>query len=147
MDKGQFCRDNPADPACQGQSSFGGTCTAGYTCSGDAAMCATAKASYETNCALNQTSAESALYEAHKNDAPGGVLDSLNLRTTTTLSASSFDQTDLIGGAAGMQDTSIDIAGRPFLVEFSRVNTWLQLLGYLGVAVTMLLAIRIVFRG
>jgi hypothetical protein len=49
-----FCKKNPRDPLCKetGDSSFSGNCQSLFTCDGDAALCAAAKATNETNCQL-----------------------------------------------------------------------------------------------
>ena len=44
-----FCRTNPSSPQCR-SSSFGGNCASGFTCEGDAAACAAARASNEVAC-------------------------------------------------------------------------------------------------
>lgn len=61
-----FCKDNPQAAACKNQkdSSFNGTCEAGFTCEGDAAQCASAKASWELRCVFQGGS--------------GGLLDEAN---------------------------------------------------------------------
>lgn len=57
--KSDYCAANPKDVQCAGsgnsESSFGGSCEAGFTCSGDAATCAIAKASWDSRCVLTGT--------------------------------------------------------------------------------------------
>jgi len=45
-----YCTKNPTATGCGSKGSFTGNCSAGYSCSGDAIQCATAKAIYEQNC-------------------------------------------------------------------------------------------------
>jgi hypothetical protein len=54
-----FCQTNPTSSACGGsgaQSGFSGACGAPPVCTGDAAICAIAAATFATNCALNNPS-------------------------------------------------------------------------------------------
>lgn len=149
--RGEFCKSNAKDPNCGGlegsESSFGGSCNPGFSCTGDAAMCAAAKAVNDQNCSFSLSAAESDVYEANKGTPTASVTGSLPGSGTVTIGPTSFDSTDAIGGAQGMDDVVIPIAGTSFTVEFSRVNVWLERLGALLVAVAFLLALRIVTRG
>lgn len=146
MDEGTFCQQNPKATICQDPTVFGGSCVSGFTCTGDAALCAVARATNEQNCLMKPSGPEVAKYQeaaAKTGDQTG----SLPGNSTTTFGPSSFDTTDAIGGAAGMSDLSVDILGNPFVVKFSLVNPWLEILGTLLVAVGFFLAARIVMRG
>lgn len=51
--KADFCQENPQVAGCDGtknDGSFGGSCTGGYTCTGDAVQCAIAEHAYKTRC-------------------------------------------------------------------------------------------------
>ncbi len=63
-----FCQANPLDPQCAGESSFGGTCSAGFSCKGDAVACATAQVEYQSTCLFNASpsSATTATYGSLK---------------------------------------------------------------------------------
>ena len=63
-----FCQANPSDPQCAAQSSFGGSCSAGFSCKGDAVACATAQVEYQSTCLFNASpsSATTATYGALK---------------------------------------------------------------------------------
>lgn len=58
QDNSTFCKENPTDQLCKGaeKSTFGGSCMEGFSCTGDAAQCASAKAAYELKCAMTDTS-------------------------------------------------------------------------------------------
>ena len=59
-----------------------------------------------------------------------------------------IDKTDVLGGdMSGVQDLSVVVAGQNIVLPFSKVNPWLAILGNLMVAVSFLLAFRIVSRG
>ena len=69
-----FCKENPENAACTGdkeakESTFGGTCEAGFSCTGDAATCAIAKASHETRCMYSPDSTTA----LHDSLNPGGT--------------------------------------------------------------------------
>jgi len=66
-----FCEENPNSEQCKGakKSTFNGSCTAGFTCDGDAATCAIARASWESRCAM-QSDATTSLFDS---DSPGGT--------------------------------------------------------------------------
>lgn len=59
-----FCKENPNSFICK-NSNFNGSCETGFTCDGEAAACATARASWELRCAFKGNS--------------GGLLDEENL--------------------------------------------------------------------
>lgn len=74
QDTTTFCQKNPTDPTCKGtekndNSKFGGNCEAGFTCEGDAAQCASAKASYELRCRFEADSTTG----LHDELNPGGT--------------------------------------------------------------------------
>jgi|GEM_PF-5426862 len=57
VDKADYCSKNSSAGVCknengeeEGKGSFGGSCQAGFTCKGDAAMCAMAKEQHKRNC-------------------------------------------------------------------------------------------------
>lgn len=142
-----FCKANPKDPACvnSDKNRVGGSCET-FTCDGDAALCAVAKATQDQKCLLEKTSAESALY-ATAAAASGSGLTS----ETFGISGASFDQTNLLSAGSGMTDRTITIAAagwsKTITLPFSAINPYLAYFGQLLVSVSMLLAMRIVFRG
>lgn len=148
LEKATFCRDNPTHPACKDteQTRFGGSCNSAFTCSGDAAMCATAKAVNETNCALSKTSAESSLYESEKAKT-GNQTTALPGNETVALGPGSFSQTNLLGSAQCIPDLTVTVMSKSITLPFSDVCPWLEHLGNLLVSVSLLASIRIVSRG
>lgn len=129
------------------ESAFGGTCDAGFTCKGDAAMCATAQAINKLKCKLiDAESTEKTLYEGIK----AGSVSSGFGTETVAISSGSFSTADLIGGAAGMTDRIVTIGGtgwsKTVTLPFSNVNPYLQQFGTLLVAVAFLVAMGIVFK-
>lgn len=66
-----FCEQNPNSPLCKEakESRFGGGCDSGFVCEGDAATCASARASHELKCSF-QPDSTTGLHDAEN---PGGT--------------------------------------------------------------------------
>ena len=129
------------------KSGFGGSCMAGFACDGDAIQCSIAKEQHARNCKLfDDQSAESKLYNENKNksgnqtgDLPGN--EAINI-------AGRISSVDALGGGtAGVADVNVTVWGQSITLPFSMINPYLEYLGYLLVAVSFLLAFRIVARG
>lgn len=141
--KDDFCSKNPAAAQCKG-GSFAGSCSGGFTCDGDAVQCAIAREQHKRACSLfDATSPERALYESSKavtgNQAPTvpGV----------AITSSSFDTSNALGPAACLVDVPVTIANHQLTVPFSKVCPHLDMLKAVLIAVSLLLAVRIVSRG
>lgn len=127
-------------------SIFGGACNA-VACEGDAIQCAIARDQYRRSCELmDKESAESALYGANKGkegnqtaDLPGNETISLESR---------IDTSDALGaGASGVSDLSVTVWNQSVTLPFSQINPYLAHLGSVLLAVSFLMAVRIVGRG
>jgi hypothetical protein len=140
-----FCKENPDSPMCK-KGSFGGSCAASFTCDGDAIQCAIAKEQHLRNCKLfDDPSDESGLYNANKGregnqtgDLPGNQSIDLTGR---------IDTSDAIGGGSCIGDLSISVMGQSISLPISGICPYLSILGNVLVAVSLLLAVRIVGRG
>lgn len=144
--KEKFCTENPKSPLCL-TSTFGGACSSGFTCSGDAVQCAIAKETYRFNCSLEPSQSVLDDYNAKKNKSGNQVT-----QTVVEISSASFDQGNLLGVSATCvadKPLSMSVAGRTFSVTlpFSKVCPYLEYLGYLNLALTFILSARIVGRG
>lgn len=129
------------------KSSFGGSCMAGFSCGGDAIQCALAREIHKRNCKMfEEKSPESELYDKEKvktgdqtKDLPGNETISL---------ANRIDSSDALGGGgSGVQDLTVTVAGQSITLPFSKINTGLDALGRVLLAVSFLIAFRIVGRG
>lgn len=144
--KDDYCTKNPRSPLCV-TSTFGGACTAGFQCDGDAVQCALAKEVFTQNCKMNERNAQADLFDNEivkfgnrTNDLPGN--------STINLSSASFDQSNALGVAAQcIQDVTVTVMGNTAVLPFSRVCAILEQLGSVMLAVSFLLAARIVTRG
>lgn len=137
----------PEDDEDDKPGTFGGSCTGSFACEGDAIQCAIAKEQHRRNCKLfDEKSAESDLYNAHKGkegdqtkDLPGNETINLSNR---------IDTSDALGGGgSGVQDLNITVMGQSITLPFSKINTGLDALGQVLLAVSFLIAFRIVGRG
>jgi hypothetical protein len=154
------CKDDPGkcvpDPAipdkCKGtgdgeEGSFGGSCEAGFTCKGDVIQCAIAKEQHIRACKLFDTkNAESQLYDKEKGKEGDQTKD---LKGNENINmANRIDTSDAFGGGgSGVQDLSITVMGQSITLPFSKINSGLDALGRVLVAVSFLIALRIVGRG
>lgn len=145
---GDFCTKNPQAQMCKNtpDSTFAGACGAPPVCEGDAVMCAVAAATFATNCTLSNPNASTPLYDAALTKS-GDQTGALSGNSTVSVSASQFDQTELLGAGSGMSDRTIAVAGHSISIPFSSVNIWLARLGLVLQAVTFLVCARIVIRG
>lgn len=162
--QGDFCSKNPKNAQCNGTgtsagtgsgdgegdkdpSEFGGACAAGFTCKGDAIQCAIAREQHVRACKMfDDSSPESLLYEAEKGKE-GNQADTLEGNETIDI-AGRIDTTDALGGAgSGVQDLNLTVAGRSVTLQLSILNDPLRALGAILIAISFLLAFRIVGRG
>jgi hypothetical protein len=143
--KDTFCQENPTSSICK-TGSFSGSCTSGFTCDGDALQCSIAREQYARNCQMfDKALPESALYDTEKLKT-GNQTTALPGNGSVTLSSSSFDQTAVFA-SQGLTDIHVTVAGKDNTIELSRLNSWLEVLGFIGVAVTSLVCFRVVFGG
>lgn len=146
--EGDFCKANPRAAQCV-TSAWGGSCSTNFTCDGDAVMCAITREQHIRNCKLfdDMSSTEAQLYGSEKGKT-GSQTGSLPGSETIAISSSSFDTSDAIGGGTGcIADKSVTVAGSVITIPFSSVCGHLAMLGNILLAVSFLLAGRIVVRG
>lgn len=157
--QGDFCAKNPSNAQCNGTgtggdgegeeepSQFGGACSAGFTCKGDAIQCAIAHEQHKRACRLfDDPSPESQLYEANKGKEGNQTTDLPGNETVNV--AGRIDSSDALGaGASGVADLNVTVWGKAVSLPFSMLNPYLAALGNVLLAVSFLLALRIVARG
>lgn len=69
--RGEFCKNNPEDTLCKG-TVFSESCTSDPACSGDAATCAIAKATWINKCAVEELKKETAVSNLFDDANPVG---------------------------------------------------------------------------
>lgn len=145
--KGEFCAENPGSKECgDGDgSSFGGSCDAGFQCQGDAVQCALAKEVHTQNCKLNKVTDESTLYGVEK-DLQGSQTEDLPGNETIPFGASSYDDSDAIGGAVCVSDLSVEVFAQSIILPLSGVCPYLVWIRNALLALGSLAWLLIVFR-
>lgn len=129
-----------------GDSFFGGSCMDGFACKGDAIQCSIAQEQYRRNCVMfNDPSDESKLYDANKDKTGDRTKDNPNNENVSL--SGRIDTSDSLGGGSCIRDLNITVWGHMVNLPLSGVCPSLAMFGNLLVAVSMLLAARIVTRG
>lgn len=145
------CKDGKAD-AGKGdeekegeKGKFGGGCSAGFTCEGDAIQCAIAQEQHKRSCELFvNESDESKLYKSE-------VAKGRNRDVTKMLPGNSdvdvsdkLSRDDLLGGARCISDLSVTVWNTNVSLPLSKICPQLEYMGWVLVAVSTLVAFRIV---
>lgn len=138
--------DGDGDGEDDGGSNFNGSCMGGFTCEGDAIQCAIAREQHRRACKLfDDESPESKLYNQHKGkegnqtgDLPGNETISITGRINTS---------DAIGGGGCFGDLNLTVWHTSVSLPLSSLCQYLAMLGNILVAVSMLMAARIITRG
>ncbi|MBH2042675.1 MAG: hypothetical protein I8H87_03875 [Comamonadaceae bacterium] len=147
-EKDGFCKEKPESELCQdGGGEFAGSCEEGFTCEGDAIQCAIAREQHIRACKLfDDESPESKLYEDNKGKE-GKQTGDLPGNETVNVSGR-IDSSDALGaGSSGVADLNVTVWGTSVTLPFSMLNPYLAALGNVLLAVSFLIALRIVARG
>lgn len=148
-----FCKSNPGHIVCKGEDegTFGGSCAAGFQCSGDAVQCAQAEAAWKAACLFDvgaddpnvvkggqaMSSDQSALRAQLGLDGTG---DDFNL-------SSMIDSDPLFAAGGGCpSDQQVTLLGQSLTLSLSSWCSWLQTAGTILQAAAYLAAALIVFR-
>lgn len=142
--KDDFCAKNPKADQCKGaESSFGGSCGAVPTCTGDAVQCATAQAVFQTNCALSpQANAHSDLGNAAM-AGTDGVAQSATAVSSFAVTMAPVTRT--LSGACPAP-VSFSLMGRSAQFDVSAMCPWLETLGNILVGLAWISAFWIISR-
>lgn len=128
------------------EGSFDGACASGFQCTGDAIQCAIAKEQHIRACKLfDDKTAESDLYDENKSKEGDQTKDN-PLNDTVDINGR-IDSSDALGGGACIGDLNITVSGTAITLPLSTLCPTLAMLGNLLVAVSMLVALRIITRG
>lgn len=138
-----FCTKNPRAQQCK-ESSFSGSCAAGFTCDGDSVQCAQARELYRLSCALQADSPEAALYAANASANPG---EASIPSETVNIGPGAFDASNALGASACLADLTLTVWGADVTLPLSDVCPALDYLRLLLLAVAWLAAFRIVSVG
>lgn len=152
VDKGDYCSKNASAAVCknekgeeEGKGKFGGSCSGGFTCEGDALQCAIAKEQHKRSCELHvNESPESKLYEASKGKT-GKVTDDLPGNETIALTDRINTSSALGAGYCPLRDVTVDVAGYSKVLPLSNSCEQLGYVKTFFVGLCLLLALWIVF--
>lgn len=141
-----FCQENPNSDQCKGaeKSTFGGGCDSGFTCTGDAATCATAKASWQLNCQFEKKTETSDFGQSLVNGADTADLPGAG-KSDTTLNVGNLTYTDTAGSC--LPDLQFNMMGKTLTVPTAGICSIGGWLGNIGVALSFLIAGFIVIGG
>ncbi|MGW8423344.1 hypothetical protein [Comamonas sp. HJ-2] len=144
-----YCKANANAKQCKGdeeqEGKFGGSCSAGFTCEGDALQCAIAKDQHKRNCQMfDDKTTESRLYDSEV--AKGSNRDvTKDLPGNTEVDvAGKLSSEDVLGGGRCIADLSVQVWRSSVTLPFSNICPSLGYLGWVLVAVCSLAAFRIV---
>lgn len=149
--KEDYCKANANAQQCKGEEEkegkFGGSCSAGFTCEGDPLQCAIAKDQHKRNCQMfDDKTPESQLYDAEV--AKGTSRDvTKDLPGNREVDVSrDLNSDDVLGGGGGrcISDLNVRVWETEVQLPFSKVCGVLGYLGWILVAVSSLVAFRIV---
>ncbi|MFI8616130.1 hypothetical protein ACIGHN_11535 [Acidovorax sp. NPDC077693] len=147
-----FCQENPRSKLCsdgdEKGSSFGGTCSAGFTCEGDAIQCAIAQEQHRRACKLfdDVDSQEYKLYQQEKSKT-GKRTGDLPGNETISFGSGRYDSSNMLGAGSCISDLTVDIMGKNVVLPLSNICPMLATLRLALLAFGALLWVIIVFRG
>ena len=148
-DKTTFCVENPKSPLCVTSSYTKGSCGTTPSCSGDAIQCAIAKEQFLRNCQFY--TADQA--DSDKVTAARALDGKVNRGAAQEVDvAGGFSQDNALGVGAGcMQDRQFNLSYGGYqqnvTMPLSQFCGMLTMLGYLNVAVSLLVGFVIVGKG
>lgn len=148
-----LCAANKGSSVCAGQgdgnsTSFSGDCVAGFKAeSDDAVIAAMAQEQHKRNCELlSKVNTTSQAIDAEMAKTGNQTGDNPN-NATVSISPSNIDMSDALGGGGCSLNKTVVVRGVSFALPFNVLCDPLAVFGQLLVAVSLLLAARIVTRG
>jgi hypothetical protein len=121
--------------------SFGGDCSAGFSCSGDAVQCAIARQSHLLACQVSVSPTDSAVVAGQAAMSASGVEG----WTSTVALPDPSAAVDLLPGGSCPSDYVFSYAGSSLTLPFSRLCDSMVMLGNILVALVALACLRITF--
>lgn len=144
--KTDYCAANPGSATCQKSGSFGGDCSAGFACQGDAVECASAKASWEIACSYRKSDGQSLAEKIGAGNDPNAANMPWHDSQKKTNDVSGLLNQANPYGAACMSDIQFSIAGRSGTIPTSEWCTILTWIGNLMLAGALMGAAAIIFK-
>jgi hypothetical protein len=140
-DGSAFCVQNPTSPICK-NGTFSGSCSSPPTCSGDAVQCATAKAVFETKCALvpNQQ-----VLDSGAEALDGGNDATKDATKRTEVQVVLGDSGSSSGSCPG--DRSFSVGGQTVVIPFSELCGGMDVMRIAIIAIASFTAAMIIIGG
>jgi hypothetical protein len=132
---------------------WGGDCKSGFTCEGDALICAISKAEHDRNCELFDNNVETDEYKLYESERGNAASDSEFGALTgalpgTEINVGDYLKTDnLLGSGSCMADKTFVWNGRTFTIPLSDLCDLFKWLGLILQSVALLWGMRIAFGG
>lgn len=158
VDKADYCSKNSSAGVCkneqgeeEGKGSFGGSCQAGFTCKGDAAMCAMAKEQHKRNCeTLEEDKDPSSFINQVKNGTDSQSAKSMQDNASQINIATQLDKSGYGWSRSCPANTRIDLSfvNGSFEMPFDKLCGPLKIFSDIALAITALsLLVWLVFAG
>ncbi|RST50549.1 hypothetical protein [Variovorax sp. DXTD-1] len=146
-----FCEKNPKDKQCGGDgadTSFGGSCASGFKAvSDDAVLNAMAEEQHKRNCEVMRTDTEPSTWVTAEGQKTDNAMKDNPNNSTVSIGPGNFDTSDALGGGGCNLNKTVVVRGYSVALPFNVLCDPLAVLGQILVAVSLLLAARIVTRG
>ncbi len=158
VDKADYCSKNSSAGLCkneqgeeEGKGSFGGSCQAGFTCKGDAAMCAMAKEQHKRNCeTLEEDKDPASFINQVKNGTDSQSAKSMQDNASQINIATQLDKSGYGWSRSCPANTRIDLSfvSGSFEMPFDKLCGPLKIFSDIALAITALsLLVWLVFAG
>lgn len=129
-------------------NSFNGNCVAGFKAvSEDAVLNAMAEEQYRRNCEILRTDTEPSQWAQQEGQRTDDRTSTNPYNQTVNVGPSSFDTSDALGGGSCSLNKTIVVRGFTVTLPFDNICSSLAMLGNVLLAISFLLAARIVGRG
>ncbi|QXW19831.1 hypothetical protein KXJ72_08235 [Comamonas aquatica] len=158
VDKADYCSKNSSAGVCkneqgeeEGKGSFGGSCQAGFTCKGDAAMCAMAKEQHKRNCeTLEEDKDPASFINQVKNGTDSQSAKAMQDNASQINIATQLDKSGYGWSRSCPANTRIDLSfvNGSFEMPFDKLCGPLKIFSDIALAITALsLLVWLVFAG
>ena len=143
-----FCEKNPDSDQCK-KSAFGGSCSASFTCDGDAVQCAIAKEQHKRNCKLYEDQSDLAdlgnAIAAGADPLAGTLPDAANPESVDI--GSSLSSASGFLGRSCPADRVFSLAGQSITLPYSDYCWVFEMAGSVLLALASLVAVRLIIEG
>lgn len=158
VDKADYCSKNSSAGVCkneqgeeEGKGSFGGSCQAGFTCKGDAAMCAMAKEQHKRNCeTLEEDKDPSSFINQVKNGTDSQSAKAMQESASEIHITTQLDKSGYGWSRSCPANTRIELGfvSASFEIPFDKLCGPLKIFSDIALAITALsLLVWLVFAG